>query len=292
MPTLRQLRYLTALATHGHFGRAADACAVSQPAMSQQIADLEAELGARLIERGPRGAKLTETGVEIAARARGILSAVGDLSKAARGGEDLTGPLRLGVIPTIAPYLLPKALPAMRALYPAVEFRVREAVSATLLTELTNGGLDLLLMALPAEGEGVETLPLFEDGFVLVTAADDAPKGPVDPATLAPETLLLLDDGHCLRDQALSVCGLADAALRAQLGATSLATLVQLAAAGLGRTFVPEMALETLVSHDPRVRATAFKKPIPSRTIGLAYRSTASSKTAFARLGEAIKRAR
>ncbi len=286
MPTLRQLRYLVALADHGHFGRAASSCAVSQPALSQQIADLEARLGVDLVDRRGRGAALTETGVLIVSRARAILSSVKDLTRAAAGTDALIGPMVLGVIPTIAPYLLPAALPAMQAAFPNARFAIREAVSATLISELRAGTLDLILLALPIAGEDLENLPLFEDAFHLATALADAPAGPMDPTDLNLASLLLLDEGHCLRDQALSVCGTTDPSLRAQLGATSLATLVQLVAAGLGQTLIPEMALPALA--DPRIAITPFAQPRPSRTIGLAYRSTSSLKTAFARLGKVL----
>lgn len=286
MPTLRQLRYLVALADQGHFGRAALACSVSQPALSQQIADLEARLGVGLVDRRGRGATLTETGLLIVARARAVLSSVQDLTNAATGIDALVGPVALGVIPTIAPFLLPSALPSMQKAFPEASFAIREAVSATLISELRNGRLDLILLALPVLGDDLETVPLFEDGFHLATALADSPGVPMDPANLNLATLLLLDEGHCLRDQALSLCGTADPGLRTQLGATSLATLVQLVAAGLGQTLIPEMALQALA--DPRIAITPFVQPGPTRTIGLAYRSTSSRKAAFARLGHVV----
>ena len=183
MPTLRQLRYLVALADQGHFGRAASACAVSQPALSQQIADLEARLGIDLVDRRGRGAALTETGVLIVARARAILSSVQDLTRAAVGTDALIGTVSLGVIPTIAPYLLPTALPALHAAFPEARFAIREAVSATLINELRAGELDLILLALPIAGDDLETLPLFEDVFHLATARADAPDGSSDPSS-------------------------------------------------------------------------------------------------------------
>lgn len=287
MPTLRQLRYLVALADQGHFGRAASACAVSQPALSQQIADLEARLGIDLVDRRGRGAALTETGVLIVARARAILSSVQDLTRAAVGTDALIGTVSLGVIPTIAPYLLPTVLPALHAAFPEARFAIREAVSATLINELRAGELDLILLALPIAGDDLETLPLFEDVFHLATARADAPDGPMHPAQLNLASLLLLDEGHCLRDQALSLCGTTDPGLRTQLGATSLATLVQLVAAGHGQTLIPDMALPALT--DPRIAITPFARPSPSRTVGLAYRTTSSRKGAFARLGEVLR---
>jgi LysR family hydrogen peroxide-inducible transcriptional activator len=289
MPTLRQLRYLTALADHGHFGRAARECAISQPSLSQQVADLEAELGIQLIDRSGRGAALTETGRLVVERSRTILSAVADLAKVAREAEATLLPLRLGVIPTIAPFLLPAAFPAIRAIYGKSGFRVREAVTQTLLDELRDNKLDVLLLSLPIDEVGIETLALFDDPFFLVASASDRIKGPIVPESLSAADLLLLDDGHCLRAQALSVCGKIASDLREQLGATSLATLASLVAGGLGQTLIPRMALETLFGGSKRVKILPFRKPSPVRTIGLAYRSTSSSKAAIAQLGAAIK---
>jgi len=289
MPTLRQLRYLTALADHGHFGRAARECAISQPSLSQQVAELEAELGIQLIDRSGRGAALTETGRLVVERSRAILSAVADLAKVAREAEATLLPLRLGVIPTIAPFLLPAAFPAIRALYGKSGVRVREAVTQTLLDELRDNKLDVLLLSLPIDEVGIETLELFDDPFFLVAPADDRIKGPIAPETLNAADLLLLDDGHCLREQALSVCGKVASDLREQFGATSLATLASLVAAGLGQTLIPRMAIETLFGGGKKVKILPFRKPSPMRTIGLAYRSTSSSKAAIAQLGAAIK---
>jgi LysR family hydrogen peroxide-inducible transcriptional activator len=287
MTTLRQLRYLVALAEQGHFGRAAEHCHVTQPALSQQLSNLEAQLGAKLIERTQRGAELTEIGAGLVDRARAILAGVADLERSAQGTEEIAGAFRLGVIPTVAPYLLPQALPRMRAAFPAAEFSIREAVTETLLAQLRSGGLDAVLVSLPVQEEAVETLPILEDPFWLITASTDKPKGPVDAGSLATDGLLLLEEGHCLREQALGICNV-DPASRAELGATSLATLVQLAAAGLGRTLVPGLALDTLVSSNPRVAATALSEPVPSRLIGLGYRATSSRKQALSMLAEAI----
>jgi LysR family hydrogen peroxide-inducible transcriptional activator len=292
MTTLRQFRYLVALADHGHFGRAAERCAISQPSLSQQIAELEADLGARLVDRSGRRVALTETGEIVVARARGILAAVADLVKAAKEGGEPVEPLRIGVIPTIAPFLLPAALPAIRVLCGKAGFRVREAVTAALLAELRDDRLDVALLALPVEEAGIETLALFDDAFLLATPAADRVKGPVDPHDVRAADLLLLDDGHCLREQALSVCGVASSDLREQLGATSLATLASLVAAGLGRTLVPRMSVKALFASEPRVRIVPFRKPVPARTIGLAFRSTTSSRATVTRLGEAIEAAR
>jgi LysR family transcriptional regulator, hydrogen peroxide-inducible genes activator len=292
MITLRQLRYLTALARRSHFGRAAEDCAVSQPSLSQQIADLEAALGTQLIDRSGRKAALTDIGVAIATRAQSILAAVADLSRVAKEGEQGLASLRFGVIPTIAPFLLPTALPAIRRISGGAGLRVHEAMTGTLLSEIRNNTLDVALLALPVSEAGIETLALFEDPFFLATSAASRLKGPIVAADLNAGELLLLDDGHCLREQALSLCGGATGDLREQLGATSLSTLASLVAAGLGQTLVPAMALDALFSGDKRVRIVPFRKPAPARTIGLAFRSTASNKPAIRRLGEAIAAAR
>ena len=286
MVTLRQLRYLTAVADRCHFGRAAEDCAVSQPSLSQQIAELEADLGVQLVDRSGRQVALTDMGRVIVERARDILSAVADLSRVAREGKPGLDTLRLGVIPTIAPFLLPRALPAIRRI--VGEFRVHEATTGTLVAEIRNNTLDVALLALPVEEPGIETLALFEDPFYLATPASQRIKGPLAASDVDVGALLLLDEAHCLRDQALSLCGVAAGELRKQLGATSLATLASLVAAGLGQTLVPEMAVEALFAGEKRVRIVPFKKPHPARTVGLAFRSTASNKQALRQLGAAI----
>jgi LysR family hydrogen peroxide-inducible transcriptional activator len=292
MITLRQLRYLVAVADHGHFGRAAEDCAVTQPSLSQQIAELEATLGAQLIDRSGRKAALTDIGKVIVARARDILSAVADLSRVAHEGGPGLHSLRFGVIPTIAPFLLPTALPAIRRFSGAPGLRVHEALTSVLLSEIRNDKLDVALLALPVAEAGIDTLPLFEDPFVLAAPAGVRLKAPIDTADLNAADLLLLDDGHCMREQALSICGEAASDLRAQLGTTSLATLASLVAAGLGQTLVPAMAVDALFAGDKRVRILPFKKPQPARTIGLAFRSTSSAKKAIRQLGEAITASR
>lgn len=292
MVTLRQLRYLTAVAERGHFSRAAEHCAISQPSLSQQIAELETELGVRLFDRSGRKVTLTDMGRAIVPRANAILSAVADLSRVASEGEQRLQAIRLGVIPTIAPFLLPVALPAIRRLCGSSGFRVREATTKTLLSEIRNNTLDVALLALPVDEAGIETQNLFEDPFFLATPANQRVKGPLAVADVDAGALLLLDDGHCLRDQALTLCGVAAGDLREQLGATSLATLANLVAAGLGQTLVPKMALDAHFAGDRRIRIVPFKKPLPARTVGLAFRSTASNKTAIRQLGEAITAAR
>jgi LysR family hydrogen peroxide-inducible transcriptional activator len=207
-PTLRQLRYFVALAETRHFGQAALHCHVTQPALSMQIKDLERELGARLIERAPRGALLTPAGIEVARRARAILQSARDLADVARQHADvLSGALRVGVIPTIGPYLLPSVLPRLHKAFPNLQLSVRETQTSVLARELLAGSLDLLILALPLAEPDIEQLPLFDDVFALALPARH-PLGAcasVAQADLGGEHLLLLEEGHCLRDQTLAV---------------------------------------------------------------------------------------
>jgi LysR family hydrogen peroxide-inducible transcriptional activator len=289
MPTLRQLRYLVAIAEHKHFGRAADACAITQPALSQQMAELEADLGSKLVERTGRGVALTELGADIVARARDILASMADLEGAARGENRILGPLRLGVIPTVAPYMMPALLDVFRQQLPGIELQIQEALSASLLSRLSAGMLDLALLALPVTNPGLETMPLFDDSFFLVVRADRRPAEPINAGTALANELLLLEDGHCLRDQAVAFCGGADQRLRSQFGAASLATLVELVAGGLGCTLVPAMALEALIARDSRLVSIPFNEPHPVRKIGLAFRATSTVKPVFRRLAGQIR---
>src|SRR5688572_653014 len=206
MASIKQLRYFDAVARFGHFRKAAEHCAVTQPALSMQIRELEKDLGVRLVERRPKGATLTEAGREIARRASRILTEVRDLRDCARrSSAPLSGPLSLGIIPTVAPYVLPPLLPSMRQLYPDLDLLVRETHTAQLRDELLDGSLDLLMLALPLEHADIETLPLFEDRFLLAMPRNRRIKGGMraTPAFLEEDRLLLLEEGHCLRDQAL-----------------------------------------------------------------------------------------
>lgn len=274
MPSLRQLRYLVALDDRKHFGRAAEECHVSQPALSMQIRELEAELGLPLVERGRAAIDLTETGREIAERARLVLAGVRDIEGLARRRRGiLVGPYALGLIPSVAPYLLPDLLPRLAHSFPELQLRVRETVTAGLLAELAEGRLDAAILALPAAGD-FEQLSLFEDAFLLATRRGPAtgPAEPVDAQAIAGETLLLLEEGHCLRDQALSFCAAISPRALSSFGATSLATLLQLVAAGHGVTFLPELAAAGL--GDERIALRPITGARPARTIGLAWRTS------------------
>ena len=288
MITLRQLRYLAALARNRHFGKAAEECAVTQPALSMQIRELERELGADLIERRPGEIAVTEIGVEVARRAEHILAATRDLVDFARHRDVLSGPLKLGIIPTLAPYLLPRVLPLLQKRYPALRLDVRETQTGALVTELASGALDCLLLALPVEGADVETIALFGDRFLLAApAAEPLPKRRVSVADVDQRRLILLEEGHCLRDQALAFCASKTRDAPAGLGATSLTTVMQMVANGYGVTLVPEIAADVEV-RDARVKLTRFATPEPGRVIGLAFRRTSPRRKDFAALGEVV----
>ena len=290
MITLRQLKYLEALAEHRHFGKAAEACAVTQPALSMQIRELEKFLGVELVERRPGEIVLTDIGIEVMKRGGRVLSETRDLVDFARHyGRPLTGRLRLGVIPTIAPYLLPCILPALQHRCPELRVELRESQTKVLLDELTRGALDLVMLALPvAEGE-LEAMPLFDDPFLLaVPAGDPHPaSAPVNVDDIDHERLILLEEGHCLRDQALAYCGNGGHGGAMGLGATSLTTVMQMVANGYGVTLVPQVAVDVEV-RDERIKLLRLVPPQPGRTIGLAWRQTSPRKVDFIALGQLI----
>ncbi|MDI3469418.1 MAG: hydrogen peroxide-inducible gene activator [Pseudolabrys sp.] len=288
MITLRQLRYLASLARHRHFGRAADDCAVTQPALSMQIREFERELGVELIERRPNDIALTETGLEVAARAEHILASVRDLVDFARHRDPLSGSLKLGIIPTLAPYLLPRVLPPLQLHYPALALEIRESQTSTLVDELVTGRLDAAMLALPVEGADLDTVALFNDAFLLAVPANDPLHGPITPDDVDRRRLILLEEGHCLRDQALAFCGMARRDLPAGLGATSLTTVMQMVANGFGVTLVPQIAADTELC-DRRVRVLRFAAPAPGRTIGLAWRKTSPRRADFEALGGLVQ---
>ena len=293
MITLKQLRYFDAVAQCGHFGQAADHCRVTQPALSMQVLELEKTLGVSLIERRHRQLILTDAGREIERRTRGILSQVRDLSDYARSlGGALTGVLRLGVIPSLAPYTLPPLLPLIQARYPDLDLRIRETQTDTLVGELLEGTLDVLLLALPIEHRDIDTIALFDDRFHLAVPPGREITEPVQttPELLATDRLLLLEEGHCLRDQALSFCQLRQVDHIDTFGASSLSTIVQMVASGLGMTLLPESCIDLEV-RDDRVKLLRFADPEPFRTVGLAWRATSPLKDEFAEFGNLVKKA-
>ncbi len=275
--SFRQLEYFVAVAERLSFRAAADACFVTQPGLSAQLKDLERMLGVQLFERSQRTVLLTPAGETLLPLARGILTASGEFVDLARSlTRPLSGTLRLGVIPTVAPYLLPKTLPALRRRYPQLQVRLHEDLTHRLLELLSHGRLDLLLVALEADLGNVSTLALATDPFVVAVPAQHrlAKRKRVTEADIAAEQVLLLDDGHCLRDQALAVCHTSGASEVGDFRASSLNTLVQMVAGGLGITLLPRLSLEVEAPQLSQIVILPFRKPEPSRTIGLVWRTT------------------
>jgi len=288
--TFRQLRYLEALAEHRHFGRAARACSVTQPALSMQIRDLEQLLGVELVERRQGEATLTDIGLEVARRGGRVLAESRDLVDFARHhGRPLTGRLRLGVIPTIAPYLLPRILPALQRRCSELQVELRETQTKVLLEELARGALDVVMLALPVPVAEFEAMCLFDDPFLLAVPANDPhpETARVNVDDIDHERLILLEEGHCLRDQALDYCGNGASTGAMGLGATSLATVLQMVANGYGVTLVPQVAVDVEV-RDERIKLLRLAHPQPGRTIGLAWRHTSPRKVDFIALGQLI----
>ena len=289
--TLKQLRYFEALARHGHFGRAAEACAISQPALSMQIRELEDAFGVPLFERGARQVRLTGFGEEVAGRVRDILRGVDELDDLARASRDrLAGRLRIGVIPTIAPYLLPAIVGDLTRAHAGLDIRVRETVTPRLLGELAEGRLDTAIVALPVSEPALEEVALFTETFVLVRPGADAGKPVPSPETLARMRLLLLEEGHCFRDQALSFCDLGSARPRDLLDGSSLSTLVQMVGAGIGVTLIPEMAVP-VETRSADVSLARFAAPEPSRTIGMVWRRSSPLADRLHDIAESVRRA-
>lgn len=289
--SVRHLRYFEALARHGHFGRAAEACAISQPALSVQIKELEEMLGAVLVERGGRQIRLTSLGEEVATRARAILAAIDELPDIVRAASGaMGGRLRLGVIPTIAPYLLPRVLAALQREAPEVEVRPREAITSRLIDDLVEGQLDAALVALPLSEPSLHEQPLFEEPFCLVRPLAEADRPLPSAETLRDQRLLLLEEGHCFRDQALSFCQMSPARMGDVIEGSSLATLVQLVAAGLGVTLIPQMAIDVEAAA-AAVTVAPLPAPTPMRTIGLVWRRTSLLAEQLGRLADVIRAA-
>ncbi len=291
LPTLKQLQYLTALHIHGHFGHAADACFVTQSTLSAGLRELETLLGVQLVERTRRVVRFSPLGERVVAKAYDVLREADALAALTRtSNAPLTGELRLGVIPTIAPFLLPRVLPGIRAAYPELRLYLRESMSGMACEDLARGTLDAVLLALPWDCGAVETMALFGDPFALVFHANDM----IDPPpTIAPDAiddshLLLLEDGHCLKDQALAACGRPE--LRADVFArgTSLVTLVQMVAGRLGQTLLPQMALDAGILEGTGLIA----RPLTGgaeRIVALAWRHGSPRRAEFQLLGTALK---
>ena len=287
--TLKHLRYVDALAQHGHFGRAAEACAITQPALSQQIKELEGMLGTPLVERMPRKILLTPTGEEFVQRARSILRAVEELGDLVRASDGpLSGRLRLGIIPTVAPYFLPQIIKALSARLPGLNLELRESVTKTLIADLQDAELDLAVLALPISEPALREFALFNEDFLLVRPAEDEGKPAPSPGMLAAMHLLLLEEGHCFRDQALSFCKTDAVQPRQLMEGSSLSTLVQMVGAGMGVTLIPEMAL-ALETRSADVSVVRFPPPGPSRTIGMVWRKSNPLADQFMQIGAIIR---
>lgn len=275
LPTLRQLQFFTALARRESFSRAAEDCLVSQSTLSAAIKELEGLIGRQLVDRSTRSFSLTPAGEEVAARAAGVLAMSEDLVRASQAVEPLSGPFQLGVIPTIAPFILPRATTLFRQSYPKLQLFLREDLTAALVERLGAGLIDAALLALPYEIPGAETIELGEDPFWFACAPEHklAGKKTMSLSGLDGAELLLLEDGHCLREHAIDACKLRDPGVAATFGGTSLFTLAQMVRSGLGATLLPDMAVREGLARASGLVAIPFKPPAPGRKIGLAWRN-------------------
>ncbi|SDG14882.1 hydrogen peroxide-inducible genes activator [Thalassobaculum litoreum] len=288
--TLKQLRYFDAVTRAGHFGRAAESCAISQPAMSMQIKELEQTLGVSLFDRSARKVRLTTFGEAFSVRVRELLRAtdeLGDMARAARDG--LMGRLRLGIIPTIAPYLLPSLIGDLTERHAGLDIHVRESLTPRLLQELSDGRIDAAIVALPISEPAFTEVALFTENFLLVRQIGARDEPVPSPASLREMRLLLLEEGHCFRDQALSFCHIHSALPRETLDGSSLSTLVQMVGAGIGVTLIPEMAAD-VETRSAAVAVARFGEPQPSRTVGMIWRKTSPLAPQLAEVAEVVRR--
>jgi len=294
LPTLKQLQYLVALKTHGHFGRAAEACFVTQSTLSAGIKELESLIGVTLVERTRRVVRFTPLGSRVAGKAQLILRETEELADMVRAsGEPLAGELRMGVIPTIAPFLLPALLPRLRAQWPDLKLYLREETSQQACDALQRGQLDCVLLALPFACGEVDRAELFEDRFLIAfpPGAAEALPETVPASAIDEENLLLLEDGHCLKDHALSACNRPELRAEAAMLGTSLHTLVQMVDNGLGTTLVPAMAVDAGILEGTRVVARRLDADHPSRRIALVWRKASPREKEFRLLADALKAA-
>lgn len=294
MITIRQMRYFEALASAGHFGKAADLVNVSQPALSTQIRDMEAALGVILVERSRSGTFLTQEGEALLPEVRHILGSVERLMESAKQTRGLLeGRFRLGIIPTVAPYLVPVLIPALKAEYPHLELELKEILTDGCMDDLRAGKLDCAIVALPLDDDQVKALPLFKDRFLIASSDEENTllMSPMTQEQVDVERLLLLEEGHCLRDQALAVCGTTAKRKVANYGATSMATLLQMVSHGMGITLIPEIALRDEASRN-RMRIVPFAEPQPFRQIGLVWRRANTGRNRdFEAFGDICKKA-
>jgi LysR family hydrogen peroxide-inducible transcriptional activator len=286
--TLKQFRYFEALAQYGHFGRAADASGISQPALSMQIKDLEDSLGTPLFERAARQIRLTRFGEDFAPRVRDILRSVDEIEDLARvATQQLSGRLRIGVIPTIAPYLLPSFIGHLTQAHPTINLHIRETLTPRLIEELSQGRIDAAIVALPVSEASFDEVVIFEEDFVLVRPDVDAARPVPDAADLAQMQLLLLEEGHCFRDQALAFCSMRSALPREGLDGSSLSTLVQLVGAGIGVTLIPDMAV-AVETRSAAVSVARFDGVQPKRTIGMIWRKSSPLTDQFYQIADIV----
>ncbi|MDT8429796.1 MAG: hydrogen peroxide-inducible genes activator [Pseudomonadales bacterium] len=291
LPTTKQLKYFVALDQIGHFGKAAEACFVSQPAFSVAIRELESTLNIQLVDRTNKNVTITSLGREIAAQARQVLRNLDELVELAQGNQQpLTGPLKLGVIPTIAPFLLPRLLPLLRKAYPELKLHLKEDLTERVYERLMDGELDLILIALPYDLRNVSEMPLLIDRFFLAhrQGSQFLNGSAHQPGDLPQDSILLLEDGHCLRDHALSACNIKNADKVSSITATSLLTLVQMVDADLGITYLPEMAIGSALLKNTRIKTVPMDKN-SYREIGLVWRKASTRNEEFQLLGKFIQ---
>lgn len=292
LPTLKQLQYLVALREHGHFGKAADACFVTQSTLSAGLRELETLLGVTLVERTRRMVRFTALGEKVADKAIRVIREADELAELARAeGKPLHGELRMGVIPTIAPFLLPSMLPRLRAEWPSLKLFLREETSQAACEALHRGQLDCVLLALPYGCGEVDCAPLFDDRLFVAFPSGEAPRGAtVSVDDIDEERMLLLEDGHCLKDHALSACNRPDLRAHAAMMGTSLHTLVQMVDNGLGVTFVPELAIEAGILEGTDVDAKPLRSDHGFRQVALIWRRSSPRESEFQLLAAALRR--
>ncbi|MBE1285328.1 MAG: LysR family transcriptional regulator [Rhodobacteraceae bacterium] len=287
--TLRQLRYFEALSRHGHFGRAAEASAISQPALSVQIRELEETLGLQLFERSARQVRLTSFGEDFAIRVREILRSVDELGELARASHSgIVGRLRIGVIPTIAPYLLPRIIHDLTQQHQGLDIHIRETLTSKLMNELSEGRIDMAILALPVSDPAFTEVELFTEDFVLVRPEGDSDKPVPNAEMLREMRLLLLEEGHCFRDQALSFCNIQSAIPREAMDASSLSTLVQMVGSGIGVTLIPEMAVP-VETRSAEVSVARFPDPQPTRSVGMIWRRSSPMAGQLSQIAELVR---
>ncbi len=292
LPTLKQLQYLIALRDHGHFGRAAAACFVTQSTLSAGLRELESLLGLTLVERTRRVVRFTPLGLSITDKAQRVLREAEDLAEMAKAaGKPLSGEMRMGVIPTIAPFLLPRILPKLRADWPDLRLFLREEISPDACESLQRGHVDCVLLALPYACGEIDSAELFDDRlFVAFPKGEpDNPPNKITPDTLDEGRLLLLEDGHCLKDHALAACNRPELRAEARMMGTSLHTLVQMVDNGLGTTMLPEMAIEAGILEHTDIQARPLDADHPARTIALVWRKKSPREKDFRLLADALK---